>query len=58
MAIEQKNTWAAAPVRPRIELLRLLFRNGIRVLSCALFGLGSVMAQQTAGPLDGVAASI
>ena len=46
MAIEPKNTWAAAPVRPRIELLRLLLRNGIRVLSCALLGLGSVVAQQ------------
>ena len=47
MAMEQKNTWAAAPVPPRIELLRLLLRNGIRVLSCALLGLGSVVAQQT-----------
>jgi len=47
MAIEQKKTWAASPVRPRIELLRLLLRNGIRVLSCALLGLGYVVAQQS-----------
>jgi outer membrane protein insertion porin family len=47
MAIEQKKTWAASPVRPRIELLRLLIRNGIRVLSCALLGLGYVVAQQS-----------
>jgi outer membrane protein insertion porin family len=47
MAIEQKKTWAASPVRPRIDLLRLLLRNGIRVLSCALLGLGYVVAQQS-----------
>jgi outer membrane protein insertion porin family len=59
MAIEQTNTWAASPVRPRIELLRLLIRNGIRALACALVAGASVFAQQTPAaqsqPVNGVA---